>query len=94
MATWIYRKNDDGIESTLIDAKYLPDHLLNGWTVDKELLEIEAEETVISFEDVDTNNTGKLSPDEVRTAAKARGLENWDTKRIATLKKELGLNDD
>lgn len=44
-----------------------------------------------TFEEVDTNQSGALSTDEIRAAAKKAGIEKWDTKRVKTLKKELGL---
>jgi hypothetical protein len=39
----------------------------------------------------DTNNSGKLSTDEVRAAAKEAGIENWETGKIKTLKSKLKL---
>ena len=47
----------------------------------------------VSVEEIDTNESGKLSVNEVRTAARESGIEGWETKRIKTLKKELGLSD-
>ncbi len=44
-----------------------------------------------TFNEVDTNNSGKLSTEEVREAAKKEGIEGWESKRIKTLKKELGI---
>lgn len=38
----------------------------------------------------DTNETGKLSNDEIREAAKEAGIENYDKAQIKTLKKKLG----
>ncbi len=55
---------------------------------------VEAEFTEITEEDIDTNKSGKLSVNEVRTAARDSGIEGWEKKRIKTLKKELGLDDD
>lgn len=37
----------------------------------------------------DTNESGKLSNDEIRAAAKEAGIEDYETARIATLKKKL-----
>lgn len=41
----------------------------------------------------DTNDSGKLSNDEVRQAAKEAGLENWESGRIKGLKRDLGYDD-
>ena len=65
------------------------------WDILKESQGVKKEEPPVAtaFEQVDTNKIGKLSADEVRTAAKEAGLEGWDKKRIKTLIKELGLSD-
>ena len=44
-----------------------------------------------TFEQVDTNKSGKLSNDEIRQAAKDTGIDGWESKQIKTLKKTLGL---
>lgn len=76
-------------------------YIKQGWGCAWEILEKtknpEAEEAVfeeITKESIDTNKSGKLSVNEVRTAARDSGIEGWETKRIKTLKKELGLTDD
>jgi hypothetical protein len=61
----------------------------NGWGSPWDILE---ESKSPTFKEVDTNKSGALSVDEVREAAKEAGVEGWDTKRIKTLKKELGLS--
>lgn len=38
----------------------------------------------------DTNDSGKLSNEEIRMAAQNAGLENWETGRIKGLKEALG----
>lgn len=38
----------------------------------------------------DKNDSGKLSNEEIRMAAKEAGLENWEKGRIKTLKEALG----
>jgi hypothetical protein len=43
-----------------------------------------------SFDEADTNNTGLLSVEEIRAAAKKAKIRNWHNKKIDTLKKELG----
>jgi hypothetical protein len=42
----------------------------------------------------DTNESGKLSNDEIRQAAKDAGIPKWDTARIDTLKKKLANEQD
>lgn len=85
MAVQVYK---DG-EMILVKPNVLQRHLEAGYTLEPG----EAKDSVegVTFEDVDTNNTGKLSTDEVRQAAKEAGIEGWDKKRIKTLKAELGL---
>lgn len=41
----------------------------------------------------DTNESGKLSNDEIRAAAKAAGIANADKAQIKTLKKKLDEQD-
>ena len=77
MATWLFRKNEGEIESILIDAKYVPDHINGGWCFDKE-----------SLEETDESD---LTPTEIRELAKDADIEGWETKRINTLKSELGI---
>lgn len=93
MAVWVYK---DG-ESSLIEAKRLQNHLKAGWSVTNgdEIVEADTSESdepsdAPTFEEADTNGTGKLSVGEVRAAAKGAGIEGWDTKRINTLKEVLG----
>jgi hypothetical protein len=73
--------------------------LKDGWVMhpnqlaeEKEVQQVEP--TLIedaTFEEIDTNDSGKLSSDEVRQAAKEAGIDGWEKKRINTLKKELGV---
>jgi hypothetical protein len=82
---------DEDVEQAISDGwvehpKHLPDEVeINGETV------LEGDIIDVTFEEVDTNNTGKLSSDEVRAAAKKEGIEGFKTKRISTLKKALGV---
>jgi len=60
----------------------------------KDLLEnqVEAKESSTdTFDQVDTNQSGKLSTNEIRQAAKKANIDGWDKKRVKTLKTELGL---
>jgi len=73
MATWLHK---DG-EKELVDATYVPSMLNTGWTADPE------GETLSEEEGSEASN------DDIREAAKAAGIEKWDTKRISTLRSEL-----
>lgn len=89
-------------EPTTIKASMVIAYLEAGWSTTNESIqaeekasEEEAKAEVLSpaAKEADTNNSGKLSTFEVRAAAKAAGIEGYDKKRIATLKKELGYDD-
>jgi len=74
---------DEDVEQALDDGWVLhPKDLVDEKCVDV----IDAE-----FEAIDTNDSGKLSNDEVRAAAEKAGIEGFETKRITTLKGELGV---
>lgn len=67
-------------EVIYVEASRLKAHLDEGWTTsDKPVKEA-----------ADTNKSGKLSSEEVRKAAELAGIEGFETKRIKTLKAELG----
>lgn len=85
MSVWTYSKVNGEIVSELIDAEALNGQLAAGWTVDKASLD----KPVIAKESADTNDSGKLSIEEVRAAAKEANIDGWDTKRKATLEAEL-----
>ena len=91
MACVLYRNG----ESIRVNYKSVQNHIAQGWSTSRDPAKVEAKEPEpekeLSFEDVDTNNSGKLSSEEVRAAAKEAGIEGWEKKRIKTLKGELGL---
>lgn len=72
-------------EEIYVKPKQLQSHLDAGWSLDDPAL------VEVTFDEIDTNDSGKLSTDEVREAAKKAGIEGWKTKRIKTLKSELGV---
>jgi len=76
MATWLHK---DG-EKELVDPVHVPAMLEAGWS---------ASEDDESGSDQDD---AELSNDDIREAAKAAGIDKWDTKRISTLKTELGYD--
>lgn len=43
----------------------------------------------VTKEEADTNDSGKLSSQEIRAAAQEAGIEGYETKRIKTLEAEL-----
>lgn len=84
MSVWVYRQDEAGkVISSLVAPSRLHQHLEAGYVVDPD-------DFPPTFEEADTNNTGKLSVDEVRAAAKEAGIRNWHNKKISNLKKELG----
>ena len=83
MATKIYKDGD----SKLVNYDQLQRHIDAGWQFDNAPVKV-------SKADIDTNNSGKLSVDEVRAAAKEAGIDGWEKKRIKTLLKELGHGDE
>ena len=88
MSVWTYKKVDGEIISELLDVSLLDGQLSSGWTVDKASLEKPATKGVTK-EEVDTNESGKLSSKEIRQAAKDAGIEGHETARIKTLEAEL-----
>lgn len=88
MATVIYK---DG-ESTKVEHQDLQNHLNIGWSLTKEPVE-EKQVEPVPIEEIDTNQSGKLSNKEIRAAAKNAGIEGWENTRIKTLLKELGHGD-
>lgn len=88
------------LDSITVKDSEIEEYKANGWDCAWVILEqsknpdaVDAEFEEITHEVVDTNKSGKLSVNEVRTAARDSGIEGWETKRIKTLKKELGLTD-
>lgn len=107
MACMLYRNGDKNIvfgrpcEYRIFDDEAVDNALMNGWydhpnrLPDDNIIngEFVAESDIIEadFEEIDTNNSGKLSNKEVRAAAEKAGIESFDKKMIKTLKKELGV---
>lgn len=101
MASVIYKEIEGKIVSQRCDIKFLADELAHGgWSVypdckDRKELEpvIDSDgDGSITKEEADTNDTGKLSPDEIRAAAKEAGIEKHATARIKTLEAALWPN--
>lgn len=88
MASRLYREGkgyvEDGVEceSILVEFEYLESQLSAGWSV--------TPPGVANPHDSKAAESKAVDPDEgVREAAKAAGIEGWDTKRIGTLRKLL-----
>lgn len=94
MASRLYREGkgyvEDGVEceSILVEFEYLESQLSAGWSV--------TPPGVANPHDSKAAEPNAVDPDEavdpnegVREAAKAAGIEGWDTKRISTLRKLL-----
>ncbi len=84
MAVVTYKKIDGEIVCEHVPAELLEAQLAGGWKLRKSELE-----TPITKEEADTNDSGKLSSQEIRAAAKEAGIEGYETKRIKTLEAEL-----
>lgn len=90
MAVQVFVKDESGeIRDEWINPKHLQGKLQAGWKLDP----ADFVDTP-TFEEADTNGSGALSVDEVREAAKEAGIDGWETKRIKTLKRELGYADE
>ena len=85
MAVILYR----GDETVRIEPTSLQQHLQAGWQLEPGLPVEEAES-----EADEAPQNGDASSAEIREAAQAAGIEGWDTKRIKTLRRELGYEED
>lgn len=79
------------LDTVVVNDSEVEKYRADGWSDARTILD--RHRGVEAFDEADANNTGKLSADEVRQYAKEQEIEGWDTKRIKTLKKELGIQD-
>lgn len=77
MSAILYKLVDGELKQERVNPLDVANLLENGYFASPELAK------------VDKNESGKLSNDEIREAAKAAGIEDYETARIATLKKKL-----
>lgn len=91
MAVILYREGNEtevsGVKciSKRFDPFQYHQAIKDGWVVDPSELY-----RAPTFEEADTNNSGKLSVEEIRQAAKEAGIDGWEKGRISRLKRELG----
>lgn len=76
MASILYREHEGRVEEIRVEYDQFEAMLSAGWSAT-----LPGEE----------QEKAELADDEVREAAKEAGIEGWDTKRIATLRKALEL---
>ena len=87
MGVMLYKKEGDKIISERYEVKHMQSGIAAGWSVDPECRDkSEAKDPEAKEKEVDEKET-------IRKKAKDAGIEGWDSKRIKTLKAELGLND-
>jgi len=87
------------VEAKIFDAYLFDSNLQAGWSltpeeaydIPEEVIEAPEDEEQPTYEEVDTNGSGKLSNKEIRTAAERMGFDDYDTARISTLKERMGL---
>lgn len=87
MSVCTYKNINGEIACELVTVELLEGQLGGGWKLSEE--ELKEDYVPITQEDADTNNSGKLSADEIRQAAKNAGIDGWENKRIKTLEAEL-----
>jgi len=91
MATWLHK---DG-EKELVDPAHVPQMLNAGWSASEpsnDDSDQEHEKGDTDQDQDDDSNASEPSNDDIREAAKAAGIDKWDTKRISTLRSELGYD--
>lgn len=81
MSAILYKRVDGEVKEFRVDAVRVNALLQDGYFASHDLA------------DADSNETGKLSNEEVREAAKEAGISNWKTAKIDTLKKKLNEQD-
>ena len=87
MASTLYKTIDGELHTTIVETKYVAQHFSDGWSGSKEpKIEEPAEFHADEFSGTSDN---EMTNEEIREAAKAAGIEGWDTKRFATLIEEL-----
>ena len=77
-----YLFNPDGVQVFIKDGKKVSSLIASGYTPERK--------HIPTVTEADTNGTGKLSNSEIRDAAKKSGITDHNTRRITSLKEELG----
>ncbi len=87
MASVIYKEIDGVITSKTVEIAFLAQELeFGGWSTSPDCKQ------VVTKAEADTNNTGKLSNNEIREAAKKANIVGYKRKSIKTLEAELWPN--
>ena len=81
MSAILYKRVDGEVKEFRVDPIRVNALLQDGYFASPDLA------------DADANESGKLSNEEVRQAAKEAGIQNWKTAKIDTLKKKLNEQD-
>lgn len=81
------------LDRVLIEDDKLEEYKAKGYGSPWEILEQSKSTKKTKFEEIDANDSGALSVEEIRNAAKEAGIEGYEKKRIKTLIKELGVSD-
>lgn len=81
MSAILYKRVDGEVKEYRVDPIRVNALLQDGYFASPDLA------------DADANESGKLSNEEVRQAAKEAGIQNWKTAKIDTLKKKLNEQD-
>jgi hypothetical protein len=81
MATVLYKLVDGDVESEMVEAIDVDRLLKSGYCT--------CPDSLAKIKKADTNNSGKLSSEEIKEAAKEAGI-TIGRKSIKTLRKELG----
>ena len=81
MSAILYKRVDGEVKEFRVDPIRVNALLQDGYFADPKLA------------DADSNESGKLSNEEIREAAKEAGIKDYETARIATLKKKLNEQD-
>lgn len=81
MSAILYKRVDGEVKEFRVNAVRVNALLQDGYFANPDLA------------DADANESGKLSNEEIREAAKEVGISNWKTAKIDTLKKKLNEQD-
>ena len=94
MATTLYTNDNQGNLITVsIETKRVQAYLANGYVCDPSELGKKSEVEKADYADK-VIKIANDSASDIREAAKDAGIRNWHNKKLATLKSELGYDED